>query len=324
MLTAGSIAARLAIQQARATGQIKRRRRLPAQQPPTAIELAYVRTVKSLVMTAARAAFAPLLARLPDLVAGAARRRGDDLRLDDRNEEEQARQAVADGRAEMARQLDEHTVSGAARRVAGDVDRHVAGQLGRQIRAGLGIDLGTGDDRRTRAIVEGFIHENVALIQDITPGLASRIEGTILKALTTGTIHEDLAKQLEEKAFGYAEQRAELIAIDQVGKLTGQINRQRNMDLGITHFEWCCVLDVRVRGNPSGRYKRAKPSHWERHGKVFSWADGAPGRNGEKEFPGTPVRCRCGPKPVLDTLLEDLPDPGEGWDPLTAAPPGGR
>lgn len=309
-----ALATRLVVQHARAAGQLSRRRKLPRQLPPTAIELAYVRAVKALVIGAAREAYAPLLRELPALVAGAARRRGDSLHLDDKTEEERARELVRQGRDRMAAALDERAITGAARKVAADTDRHVAGQLGRQIKAGLGIDLVNPDDRRLKAIVDGFIHENVALIQDLTPGLASRIESTVLKALTTGTLHEDLAKQLQDNAFGYAENRAELIAIDQVGKLTGQLNRQRQLDLGVTQFVWKTVGDERVRGKQGGKYPKAKPSHDARDGKTYSWADGVAGRNGEREFPGTPIRCRCHAEPVLDKLLEDLPDPGADVD----------
>lgn len=284
---------------------------MPAQQPPTAIELEYVRVVTGLVRRAMRVAYEPLLRMLPGLVAGARARRGDALRLDDKTEEAQARREVRRARRRMAQDLSEPTIRGVAGKAASDVERHSHAQLGRQLRSVLGVDPLGPDAKKLKPIIDGFIHENVALIQDLTPGLASRIEGTILKALTEGTLHEDLARQLQERAFGYAEQRAELIAIDQVGKLYGQLNIQRMRDLGVTHFKWMSAHDERVRGNPTGKYRKATPSHWDRHGKVFSIADPPKGKNGEKEYPGTPIRCRCIAAPEVDTLLAGLVDPGE-------------
>ena len=183
---------------------------MPAQQPPTAIELEYVRVVTGLVRRAMRVAYEPLLRMLPGLVAGARARRGDALRLDDKTEEAQARREVRRARRRMAQDLSEPTIRGVAGKAASDVERHNHAQLGRQLRSVLGVDPLGADAKKLKPIIDGFIHENVALIQDLTPGLASRIEGTILKALTEGTLHEDLARQLQERAFGYAEQRAEL------------------------------------------------------------------------------------------------------------------
>jgi SPP1 gp7 family putative phage head morphogenesis protein len=297
------------VRAAQSLSRVRQSGAMPHQQPPTAIELEYTRAVRTMVRRAMHAAYAPLLRELPAMVAGARERRGD-LRQDDKNEERRARKGVARARRQMARDLDERTVRSAAGAAADQVNRHNRVQLGRQFEAVLGIDP-IGKDKNLRPVVEGFLHENVALIQDITPGLASRIEATVLKALTTGTLHEDLARQLQERAFGYAEERAELIAIDQVGKLYGQINIQRMRDLGITHFIWMSALDERVRGNPTGKYRHAKPSHWDRHGKVFEISAPPLGKNGEREYPGTPIRCRCIAAPVIDDILAGLEDPGE-------------
>ncbi len=309
-LPARSIGVRLVLQRARATGALDVVP--PPQRPPDAIELEYSRVVRGLVMRAARAAYADLLRELPALVAGARARRGDaDQRVDDKNEEQRAREAIRKAKRRMERDLGEKPIRSIAQGAARDVDRHNRRELDRQIRAVVPVDLIGDDGKNLRPVIDGFIAENVALIQDITPGLASRIEASVLKALTTGQTHDQLERELQAKAFGYAEQRAELIAIDQTGKLNGQINRQRQLDLGITEFDWLTAHDERVRGNPDGRYKKASPSHWHRHGKRFRWDAPPLGRNGEKEYPGTPIRCRCTGTPVLSSILADLPDPGE-------------
>ncbi len=125
-----------------------------------------------------------------------------------------------------------------------------------------------------------------------------------------------------------AADRAELIAVDQVGKLYGQVNAKRQQDLGVTEFIWRTVGDERVRGNPGGLYPKATPSHWDRDSKTYRYDDPPKGKSGEKELPGVPIRCRCSAEPKLDHLLDDLPDPGEaaGADlvrvaPATVAPP---
>ena len=65
---------------------------------------------------------------------------------------------------------------------------------------------------------------------------------------------------------------------------------------------WRSYFDERVRGNPSGKYPKAEPSHWARNGKAFRW-DSPP----EGGAPGEEVLCRCYGEAILD------PDEEQDW-----------
>jgi SPP1 gp7 family putative phage head morphogenesis protein len=141
-------------------------------------------------------------------------------------------------------------------------------------------------DRNLRTIVNGFSAENVALIKDISDRTAAEIEKACTRALTSGTLHKDLAKELQRK-FKLGEDRSKLIARDQIGKLYGQINAQRQRDLGVEHFIWRTVQDDRVRDE-----------HEERNGERYSYSDPPDG-----ELPGEPILCRCYAEPDFSVIL---------------------
>ena len=187
----------------------------------------------------------------------------------------------------------------AAARAAADVDDHNRIQFGRQVKAVVGIDLA--GSAKLKPIIAGFIRDNVARITGLSDRLAADVERMVAEALAGGRIHESLADDLQAR-LGVTESRAALIAVDQVGKLNGQLNAQRQQDLGVTHFYWRTSEDERVRGNPGGKYPRANPSHWARRNLRFAYADPPKGKNGEPELPGTPIRCRCNAEPDLEDL----------------------
>lgn len=307
---------------------------LPRQQPPDAIALEYSTALRSLVRRAIDTAYASLLARLPAMVAAAraaredsagptpvqqlvARLRGPTWRADDT--EREARAAVAAAKGRMGGDVDELAVRRAANKAAADVDAHNKRQLGKQVQAATGMDLIGNDGHRLSPIIEGFVEQNVGLITDITPALAAKVQAAILHALTTGQVHEDLAATLEQH-MGFEANRASLIAIDQVGKLNGQINAKRQQDLGVTEFVWKTVEDERVRGNPTGKYPKAKPSHFARDKKTYKYSDPPKGADGAPSLPGIEINCRCSADPVLDHLIDDLPDPGEDTDLVQIGP----
>ena len=227
-----------------------------------------------------------------------------DWRSDATNSGRSASAAVKEAAREAQASLGGSVVRAAAQEAAGDASAHVQAQLGKQVREVLGIDLAA--DARAKARAAAFVHENVKLISGIGPTLAAEVERLVLAGLTGGHLHEMLAKAIRRK-LQVATDRAELIAIDQVGKIVGQINAARQQDLGVTHFYWRTSKDERVRGNPAGKYPNAVPSHYDREGKRYAYADPPKGKNGEPELPGVPIRCRCGAEADLSTVLGEEP-----------------
>ncbi len=124
--------------------------------------------------------------------------------------------------------------------------------------------------------------EAAALIRDIADDTADRVQSAVLEAYESGGGKAELAKLLREQ-FGYSRRRADLIAQDQLGKLTGELDRLRQTEAGIDSYQWLTIGDGRVR-----------PAHAARNGTEFRWDD--PPFDGH---PGEAIRCRCRARAVI-------------------------
>lgn len=282
----------------------RRRGPLPRQQPPTVVQREYARALLAIVR-AAREAFELLLRELPALVEQARRERATRDHFD-AGESRRVRELIEQARRSMQSSISMRAIEDIAAKFAVQTATWQRIQLNRQTRAALGVDLFTGD-RFLPTLVEGFVEENVALIKGATQsGIADRIEQVVTRGIQGGRLHGDIAKDLE-KQFGYSEERARLIARDQVGKFYGQVNAARQKEMGVRRFVWRTVNDERVTGAPGGPYEKSEPSHYDLEGKVFSYDDPPPaGRDDEPSLPGEAINCRCSAEPYFDDLLEGL------------------
>jgi len=112
--------------------------------------------------------------------------------------------------------------------------------------------------------------------------LLQEVSEVIERAHAEGVRVEVLAHDLRER-FEVSNSRAELIARDQTLKLNGQINRHRQLSVGVEEYIWDTSGDERVR-----------ESHAVLDGRKFSWH--APPSVGH---PGQDFQCRCGAIPVI-------------------------
>lgn len=273
------------------------RRRLPRQLPPSAIEREYVKAVGAIV-TRAREAFAPVLAELPSLLSSVRR----ELRMDV-GEARRARDLVSNAAAKMRSAIHPTRLEDLARSFAKRTTDYQRRQLGKQAVAALGVDPFIAD-RGLAVVVENFLHENVALITNVPAKLMSDLEPMVARAVSSGTRHEDLARDIADR-FDMADDRAERIARDQIGKLYGQVNATRQQELGITRFVWRTVGDEAVRGTPGGKYPDADPSHYALDGKTFDFDDPPDADvDGGPALPGEAINCRCSAEPVFADILD--------------------
>lgn len=311
---------RQAALRARARGHVAQP--MSPQLPPDRIEATYAQRLRGMVGRAIERAYAPLLRALPDLVAQARAERGDAAgwRADASHSGKSASAAIKAAERAMREELPSARVAAAAKEAGEDVDAHNRGQLGQQLREVLGIDLAGAGNADQRKLVAGFVHENVKLITGITPTLARDIEAAVLAGLTGGALHEMLAITIRRK-MKISTERAELIAVDQVGKINGQVNAARQQAMGITHFVWRTVGDERVRGNPAGKYPNARPSHYARDKVRYAYDDPPKGKDGTPELPGVPIRCRCSADPDVSTVLGEGPVAPVPQDPTLPAGP---
>lgn len=163
-----------------------------------------------------------------------------------------------------------------------------------QVNAAIGVDLkAVVAQEGVEQLIELATQKNVALITGLTADVQKRVETVLIDMITAGKSNAAMAQALDD-AFKFGRRRAALIARDQAAKFNGNLNRIRQQEVGVTEYVWWTMQDERVRGNPGGTYPNAKPSHWDRHGKKFTYAD--PPADGN---PGEPINCRCIARPVL-------------------------
>lgn len=148
-----------------------------------------------------------------------------------------------------------------------------------------GVKIGTLLDRNdvtdTLAAVLG---ENVALIRSLDDQMRNGISGAVFRGLQARIPARDLAREVR-KVAGVGQSRAELIAADQLQKLTGALDEQRQKQAGIGKFEWV-----------HSRKAKPRPEHVVRDGKVYAWTDPV----AKNDPPGRAIRCGCRARAVLE------------------------
>lgn len=254
-------------------------RRLPKQIYPHALEAEYGTHLVGIVARA-RAAYADVVRDAPGIVAAARAERGD-ARLD-AGHGARLRSLITDAahRLEVGTNVGELEVL--ARRYGRAASDHQKAQLARQMRAAVGVDPIL-KEPGLASRMDAFAQQNASLIKSIQRGYHGEIEKLSMQALTSGRGTEDLAGEITDR-FGVGERHARLIARDQVGKLTGQLNASRQRELGISKFTWTTAGDERVRDE-----------HVELDGKVFDYDDPP-----DEGLPGEPICCRCTAEPVFE------------------------
>ena len=135
--------------------------------------------------------------------------------------------------------------------------------------------------------------ESIKLVEDAHRAYAADVRDVFGDPKNTGLRVEVLQAKLLDRGNVWAS-RAELIARDQTTKLLGGLNEARQREAGITQYAWCTSRDDRVRGDPSGQYPNADPSHYALDGQIFSWDDPP-----EPGPPGSDFQCRCSATPIL-------------------------
>lgn len=133
--------------------------------------------------------------------------------------------------------------------------------------------------------------ENVDLITSIEKPLLDKVESVVRYGVEQGRTTSEMAKAIDER-FGVGRAHARLIARDQVGKLFGNLTKERNEEAGVKSFIWRTSNDERVR-----------ESHQDLEGKEFTWEEGAVNERGEAIWPGTDIQCRCTAEPVFTDLM---------------------
>jgi SPP1 gp7 family putative phage head morphogenesis protein len=259
----------------RKVGIKNRRKKLPRQLPPNAIRLSYYQAIREYLVAARQLVLTEVL----PLVA----ERDDAMNFDAGKKVTAAVERIT--KQFYAQTFHPKAVEALAESIAEKTDKFQKQEFCKQVRSAVGVDVFSAEPNLV-PVTENFVAENVALIKSVPQTYFTDIEKTITRGVSAGERHEDIAKDLTDR-FGVAENRAKLIARDQVGKFYGALNMERQTALGVEKYIWRTANDNRVRDE-----------HATREGEVYSWDD--PPDDGE---PGMAINCRCYAEPDFSALL---------------------
>lgn len=183
-----------------------------------------------------------------------------------------------------------------AQRMVTETEAVQRAAMNAQFRRIVPIDVFT-DSEPVAPLLRQAVRENIALIESIPERMHASVERTIGSGIAEGKRVETLRKEVQRE-FGVSRRRAELIARDQVGKLSGALAKERQAALGVTKYRWSTVRDERVRGKPGGTWplnKSNRGDHYRLHDTEQSW-DKPPvvePSTGRTAHPGEDYQCRC-------------------------------
>lgn len=174
------------------------------------------------------------------------------------------------------------------------------------------------DSTFSRPLVEAWAQTNYELITSLPQEYIKKANTIVSEGVQRGRLYSDITDDLRKLDKTLSQSRARLIARDQIGKLNGVLAQQRMEDADLNLYTWLTSKDERVRGNPSGRYPRAIPSHFIMEGILCKWKDKTvysddkgktwKARTGKmpQAHPGEEIQCRCGPIPYWDEIVADV------------------
>lgn len=162
--------------------------------------------------------------------------------------------------------------------------------------------LGAGDVKTT---LQSVLADNTALVRSLNDQLRNQISGAVFRGLTNRTTAADVAREIRERV-GVGRTRAQLIAADQLQKLTSRLDQERQEQIGIKEFEWV-----------HSRKKNPREIHVARNGKRYSWDSSI----AKSDPPGRAIRCGCRARPVVKLAEEAVEPTGVAEPVATPAPP---
>lgn len=163
-------------------------------------------------------------------------------------------------------------------------------QFAATVLRGLGVDVSSLlSQLDTEELMRLYIAQNTDLITGLKDDALKIIKQEIMSARIQKQQPEQLAETLRHKLNVLRTSRAELIATDQLGKLTASLNKHRQMQSGMTEYRW----------NYRSWIKREDPrkDHQAVNGKHYRWGETTGTRDGKE--PGTQIRCKCWAQAVV-------------------------
>jgi hypothetical protein len=144
---------------------------------------------------------------------------------------------------------------------------------------------------RLRAVVEAASQASVGLITRIPEKYLDQVQTAVMSAITTGSGLSELVPYLTKKYKGDA-RHAQLTALDQIRKVSENVNAARLQSLGVEEYVW-----IHTGGE---RYPRKL--HMSYSGQTFRYDDPPviDEGTGVKGKPGDAINCRCRMRAILN------------------------
>ena len=160
--------------------------------------------------------------------------------------------------------------------------------------------------------------QSFSLIKGASQQHIRLLNTTIIDALRDGLSFDEIVAKIEMISKNFVGWRSNLLARDQIGKLNGLITKNQFQSIGMEAYYWMTSNDERVRGNPTGKYPKAIPSHWIMHGVLCAWNNAGVYYDTESRkwvqktakmemtHPGFAIACRCTAAPSWERYLYDI------------------
>jgi len=140
-----------------------------------------------------------------------------------------------------------------------------------------------------RDVIAAATEESVSLIKSIPERYLTDVEGLVMRSAAAGRDLGTLTKEIRGR-YGVTKRRAALIARDQNNKVHAQLQRARQIELGIKEAVWM----------HSSAGKKPRWQHVKMNGQRYNVVEGMWDPVEKKKiFPGQLINCRCTGRSVV-------------------------
>lgn len=142
---------------------------------------------------------------------------------------------------------------------------------------------------QVQEVSKAAISENVSLIKSIPSEYFTKINGAVMRSITSGQGVKSLMNHFKQYD-NMTDRRAKNIALDQTRKTYNSINAARMESAGYEEFKWL----------HSGGGLHPRPDHVAMNGKIFRFDDlpVIDKKTGERGLPAQAPNCGCTMQPV--------------------------
>ena len=149
--------------------------------------------------------------------------------------------------------------------------------------AGVRLDTLLGP-AEAQVTLQATLAENLSLVRSLNEQMLNGISGSVFRGLSNRTPAREVAREIR-KVAEVGKARADLIAADQLQKLSARLDQERQQQVGAEEFEWL-----------HSRKRYPRPEHVVRNGKKYRWDSTI----GKTDPPGRAIRCGCRSRPIID------------------------